>query len=136
MRDARERIVNAVILMATHWGITMDAPRLAIYANLLSDLPPGAVEKGIEHLMKTETFGGVLPVVGKIREAADDYLAEEHYLLEGPGKKMIVITPENAHKYADKGCPVCKGQGFYVGQLPGMKSEVRVRCDCVKEPEQ
>lgn len=134
----RERIINALTVMATHWGIAMDGPRMKIYLDALMDVPPGAVEKGIGHLIKTETFGGVLPIVGKIREAAENYLADEHYMLEGPGQKKTFITPENAHLFADRKCLVCKGAGSYEGELPSRISgtiRVTIRCDCVKEPE-
>jgi len=136
---SENQIIRALTVMATHWGITMDRPRLKIYVEALKDLPPGAVEKGIGHLIKTETFGGVLPIVGKIREAAEDYLADEHYLLEGPGQKKVFITLENAHLYADKGCPKCGGRGKTMEELAMWKKQekmkVFVRCDCVKEPE-
>ena len=140
MTSPKTRIVNSITVMATAWGITMDQTRLKIYLEALSDLPPGAVEKAVAHLIKTETFGGVLPVPGKIREAADDYLADEHYLLAGSGKKMVVVTPENAHLYADKGCPNCGGAGKTTEEVPkwgklGGMMTVDVRCDCVKEPQ-
>jgi hypothetical protein len=135
----RERIINALTVMATHWGIAMDGPRMKIYLDALVDLPPGAVEKAVAHLIKTETFGGVLPIVGKIREAAEDYLADEHYLLEGPGQKKVFITLENCHLYADKGCLKCGGRGKTVEELPMWKKQekmkVFVRCDCVQEPQ-
>jgi len=96
------------------------------------------VEKGILHLIKTRSFAGNIPVVAEIREAAEEFLADEHYMLEGPGKQQTFITQENAHRYADKGCPVCKGSGSFEGELPSRicgTIRVTVRCDCVKEPE-
>jgi hypothetical protein len=139
MTSPKTRIVNSITVMATAWGITMDQPRLKIYLEALIDLPPGAVEKGIGHLIKTRPFAGNLPVVAEIREAAEDYLADEHYLLEGPGQKKVFITLENAHLYADKGCPKCGGRGKTMEELAMWKKQekmkVFVRCDCVKEPE-
>ena len=139
MTSPKTRIVNSITVMATAWGITMDQPRLKIYLEALIDLPPGAVEKGIGHLIKTRPFAGNIPVVAEIREAAEDFLADEHCLLESPGKKLVVITPENAHLYADKGCPKCGGAGKTVEEVPrwakqGGMMTVDVRCDCVKEP--
>jgi hypothetical protein len=136
---SERQIVKAVTIMATAWGITMDKPRLKIYVEALKDLPPGAVEKGIGHLIKTRPFAGNIPVVAEIREAAEEFLADEHYLLEGPGQKRVFITPENAHLYADKGCQTCGGKGFVAKELPRWKNTgsllVNVRCLCVKEPE-
>jgi hypothetical protein len=136
---SKERIVKAVTVMATAWGIVMDGPRMKIYRDALADLPPGAVEKGIGHLIKTRPFAGNIPVVAEIREAAEDYLADEHYLLEGPGQKKVFITLENCHLYADKGCPKCGGRGKTMEELAMWKKQekmkVFVRCDCVKEPE-
>jgi hypothetical protein len=134
---SRERIVKVVTIMATAWGIVMDGPRMKIYRDALADLPPGAVEKGIGHLIKTRPFAGNIPVVAEIREAAEKFLVDEHYMLEGPGKEIITITPENAHLFADGKCPDCGGKGFSVKELPKWKGgvmEVNVRCDCVKEP--
>jgi hypothetical protein len=136
---SESQIVRAVTVMATHWGIPMDRPRLKIYVEALKDLPPGAVEKGIGHLIKTRPFAGNLPVVAEIREAAEDYLADEHYMLEGPGQKKVFITLANAHLFADKGCPKCGGRGKTEEELLMWKKQetmkVFVRCDCVKGPE-
>jgi hypothetical protein len=138
MTSPKTKIVNAITVMATAWGITMDQPRLKIYLEALLDLPPGAVEKAVGHLIKTRSFAGNIPVVAEIREAAEEYLADEHYLLDGPCQKKVFITPENAHLYADKSCPTCGGKGSYPGNFPsrlGGILDVTVRCDCVKEPE-
>jgi len=136
---SKERIVKAVTVMATAWGIVMDGPRMKIYRDALADLPPGAVEKGIGHLIKTRPFAGNIPVVAEIREAAEDYLADEHYLLEGPGQKKVFITLENCHLYADKGCPKCGGKGKTEEEMTMWKKQetmkVFVRCDCVKDPQ-
>jgi hypothetical protein len=136
---SKERIVKAVTVMATAWGIVMDGPRMKIYRDALADLPPGAVEKAVGHLIKTRPFAGNIPVVAEIREAAEDFLADEHYLLEGPGQKKVFITLENCHLYADKGCPKCGGRGKTVEALPMWKKQekmkVFVRCDCVQEPQ-
>lgn len=137
---SKERIVKAVTVMATAWGIVMDGPRMKIYRDALLDLPPGAVEKAIVHLIKTRPFAGNIPVVAEIRVAAEKFLADEHYMLEGPGKEKVFITPENAHLYANKGCPKCNGAGKSTEEVPkwgkmGGMMTVDVRCDCVKEPE-
>lgn len=132
-----ERIVNAITLMATQWGLPMDGPRMKIYRDALIDLPPGAVEKGVWHLIKTRPFAGNLPVVAEIREAADLFLEEEMLLLTGPPKCLLVITPDNAHLYADRNCPTCGGAGKIERELPSKISgaiQVIVRCDCVQEP--
>ena len=130
-------IIKAITIMATAWGIVMDGPRMKIYRDALIDLPPGAVEKAVGHLIKTRSFAGNIPVVAEIREAAEEFLADEHYLLDGPGQKKVFITPENAHLYADKGCFTCGGKGSYPGNFPsrlGGNIDVTVRCECVKEP--
>jgi hypothetical protein len=136
---SKERIIKAITVMATAWGIVMDGPRMKIYRDALADLPPGAVEKAVGHLIKTRPFAGNIPVVAEIREAAEDYLADEHYLLEGPGQKKVFITPENAHLYADKGCPKCGGRGKTEEEIAMWKKQekmkVFVRCDCVQEPQ-
>jgi hypothetical protein len=136
----KERIVKAITVMATAWGIVMDGPRMKIYRDALIDLPPGAVEKGVAHLIKTRPFAGNIPVVAEIREAAEEFLADEHFMLEGPGKEKIFITQDNCHLFADKNCPKCLGTGKFPQDVPkwgkdaGMMRVV-VRCECVQEPE-
>lgn len=133
-----ERIVNSITLMATQWGLAMDGQRMKIYRDALIDLPPGAVEKGVWHLIKTRPFAGNLPVVAEIRDAADLVLKEELLLLAGPPKRLVVVNPKNAYLYADKNCQVCKGRGAFEGELPSKicgTIQVTVRCDCVQEPE-
>lgn len=134
MNDRKNKIGQALTVMATSWGITMDAPRLKIYMEALADLPIGAIEKAIGHLIKTRTFAGNIPLVAEIREAAEEFLAEEHNLLPGPSS-VIVVTAENCHKYADKNCLNCDGKGKTEKELPRILGEgivkVEVCCDCV-----
>lgn len=74
MAKPKSEIIDQLVILAEAYGLSFTTARMDIYAKLLSDLPIDKLKAAIIRIIKTRTFGGNLPTVAEIREAAEDKL--------------------------------------------------------------